>query len=53
MQTYIIYTIDHYIFIKAESKEKAIELGQKHYKSQFVGVLPYSGSRPVPITVLD
>ena len=29
MQTYIIYTIDHYIFIKAESKEKAIELGQK------------------------
>ena len=53
MQTFIIYTIDHYIFIKAESKEKAIELGKKHFKSQFVGVLPYSGARPVPIKVLD
>lgn len=53
MQTYIIYTIDHYVFIKAESKEKAIELGKKHFKSQFVGVLPYSGARPVPIKILD
>lgn len=53
MQTFIIYTIDHYIFIKAESKEKAIELGKKHFKSQFVGVLPYTGTRPMPITVLD
>lgn len=53
MNTYIIYTIDHYVFIKAESKEKAIELGKKHFKSQFVGVLPYSGARPVPIKVLD
>lgn len=53
MNTYIIYTIDHYIFIKAESKEKAIELGQKNFKSQFVGVLPYNGTKPMPITVLD
>lgn len=53
MKTYIIYTIDRCFFIHAESIEKAIELGQKHFKSQFVGVLPYTGTRPIPITVLD
>ena len=53
MKTYIIYTIDRCFFIHAESIEKAIELGQKNFKSQFVGVLPYNGTKPMPITVLD
>ena len=53
MKTYIIYTIDRCFFIKAESIEKAIELGQKNFKSQFVGVLLYNGTKPMPITVLD
>ena len=53
MKTYIIYTIDRFLFINAESIEKAMELGQKNFKNQFVGVLPYTGTRPIPITVLD
>ena len=53
MKTYIIYLLDRCLFIQVESIEKAIELGEKHFKSQFVGVLPYSGARPVPIKVLD
>lgn len=53
MKTYIIYLLDRCLFINAESIEKAIELGQKNFKSQFVGVLPYTGTRPMPIAVLD